>query len=111
MAALIGINVKKDPETGGYSCKVPLELLAEDGVPPSEGDTVSYQVDGTVKSVSGNDAEISIEAINGQPVSEESASAENPSDDAGAAPPAAGSSAAMRPGLAAGAKQGGLGMF
>jgi hypothetical protein len=111
MAALIGINVKKDPESGGYSCKVPIELLAEDGVPPAEGDTVSYQVDGTVKSVSGDSADITIEAINGQPVSDAAASAAPPSDNAGAAPPAPDSSAAMRPGLAQAAKGGSLGMF
>jgi hypothetical protein len=107
MAALIGINVKKDQGSGGYTCKVPLDLLSEDGVPPAQGDSVSYQVDGSVASVTGDAAEISIEAINGQPVSD-AAAAEPPAASDGAAPPAPGSSAAMRPGLAAG---GGLGLF
>ena len=112
MAALIGVSVKPKADGSGYSAKVPLDLLAEDGVPPQEGDSVSYQVDGTVTAVDAENATIKIEAVNGQPVDE--SSAQEATEDAGAgagAPPAPGSSAAMRPGLAAGAGKGGLGMF
>jgi hypothetical protein len=113
MAALIGINLKKDASgTGGYVCKVPLDLLAADGVPPSEGDSVDYSVSGTVQSVDAEDATVKIEAVNGQPVDESAAT--EASEDAGSAAPSAappGSSASMRPGLAAKAKKGGLGMF
>ena len=74
MAALIGVSVK--PKAGGgYICKVPLDLLSEDGTPPAEGDSVSYSVDGTVQSVDAEDATVKITAVNGQPV------AESPSDE------------------------------
>lgn len=72
MAALIGVTTQ--PKAGGgsdYICKVPLDLLSEDGVPPAEGDSVSYSVDGTVQSVSGAIADVKIDAVNGEPVSEE----------------------------------------
>lgn len=112
MAALIGVSVKPKADGSGYTAKVPLDLLAEDGVPPQQGDSVSYSVDGTVQSVDAENAVIKIESVNGQPVDE--SSAQEATEDAGAsasAPPAPGSSAAMRPGLAAGAGKGGLGMF
>ena len=76
MAALIGISVK--PKSG-YTCKVPLDLLSEDGTPPAEGDSVSYSVDGTVQSVDAEDATVKITAVNGQPV-DESASDEASED-------------------------------
>jgi hypothetical protein len=112
MAALIGVNVTPKAAGSGYSAKVPLDLLAEDGVPPAQGDAVSYSVDGTVQSVDAENAVIKIESVNGQPVDE--SSAQEATEDAGAganAAPAPGSAAAMRPGLAAGASKGGLGMF
>jgi hypothetical protein len=109
MASLIGINVKKDAGgAGGYVCKVPLDLLAADGVPPQQGDSVDYSVTGTVQSVDAEDATVKIESVNGQPVSESAAT--EAGEDSGSAP-APGSSASMRPGLAAAAKKGGLGMF
>jgi hypothetical protein len=112
MAALIGVNVTPKSDNSGYVCRVPLDLLSEDGVPPAEGDSVSYSVDGTVQSVDAENANIKIESVNGQPVDESSAqeAAEDAGTSAGTAP-APGSSAAMRPGLAAGAGKGGLGMF
>ena len=111
MAALIGVNVTpKSDASGGYTCKVPLDLLSEDGVPPAQGDSVSYSVDGTVQSVDAEDATIKIESVNGEPVSEEEANEPPDADDTGA-PPAPGSSAAMRPALASGTQKGGLGMF
>jgi hypothetical protein len=68
MAALVGISVK--PVGGGYICKVPLDLLAQDGVPPEKGDTVSYSVEGTVQSTDEEDATVKITSVNGQPVAE-----------------------------------------
>jgi len=73
MAALIGVSVSPK---GGYTCKVPLDLLSEDGTPPAQGDQVSYSVDGTVQSTDAEDATVKITAVNGQPV------AESPADEA-----------------------------
>lgn len=114
MAALIGVSVK--PGAGGdsdqYVCTVPLDLLSEDGVPPAEGDKVSYSVDGTVQSVDGNNANVEIDAVNGQPVegsaaeeageSPEEESEEDSGTDTGSAganktPVAAGGKKAMGP--------------
>jgi len=89
--ATIAIGISKGPK--GYTADVPVNSLAEDGVPPEEGDTVSFSVDATVKSVSGGTATLSIDSINGEPVSEEAA--ETPEEEAGEegqenAPPGAG---------------------
>ena len=75
MAALIGVAATK----GGYICKVPLDLLAQDGVPPEQGDDVSYSVEGTVQSVDAEDATVKITSVNGEPV-DESASDEASED-------------------------------
>jgi hypothetical protein len=72
----IGISPKAG---GGYTCKVPVAALAEGGVPPEEGDTVQYSVEGKVQSVSGNTATVSIDSINGEPVGEEGA--ESPEEE------------------------------
>ena len=76
--ATIAIGIQKSG--GGYTCKVPVNSLAESGVPPEEGDTVEYSVSGTVQSVSGSDATIKIDSINGEPVSEEAS--ESPEEEA-----------------------------
>ena len=82
MAALIGVSVK--PKAGGgYTCKVPLDLLAQDGVPPEQGDSVSYSVEGTVQSVDAEDATVKITSVNGEPVAE-SAADEAAEDQGGA---------------------------
>jgi hypothetical protein len=73
MAALIGVVSKG---AGGYTAKIPLDLLAQDGVPPEQGDSVSFSVDATVKSVDAEDATVSIQSVNGEPVNE------SPSDEA-----------------------------
>lgn len=70
MAALIGISVKPKGAGGGYTCKVPLDALEQGGVPPEQGDSVSYQVEGTVQSVTDTDATVKIDSINGEPVEE-----------------------------------------
>jgi len=80
--ATIAIGISKGP--GGYTCKVPVNALAEDGVPPEEGDTVQYSVSGTVQSVSGGTATVSIDSINGEPVSEEAS--ESPEEEAAEGP-------------------------
>lgn len=76
--ATIAIGVSKGPS--GYTCKVPLASLSESGTPPEQGDQVSYSVDGTVQSVSGNMATVKIDAVNGEPVAEEGA--ETPAEEA-----------------------------
>jgi hypothetical protein len=100
MAALIGINVK--PKAGGgYTCKVPLDLLSQDGVPPEQGDSVDYQVSGTVQSVDAEDATVKITSVNGEPVAE--SAADETAEDQGATPPGP-STADMGAALAKGAK-------
>jgi hypothetical protein len=84
MAALVGISVKPTGAGGGYICKVPLDLLAQDGVPPEKGDQVSYSVDGTVQSVDAEDAVVKITSVNGQPVAE--SPAEETAEDQGGPP-------------------------
>jgi hypothetical protein len=82
MAALIGISVK--PKANGSTATVPLDLLSQDGVPPEQGDKVSFQAEATVKSVTDTDATLSLTSINGEPVAEEAG--EGPSDDESAEP-------------------------
>jgi hypothetical protein len=65
----IGISPKAG---GGYTCKVPISAISEGGLPPEEGDTVQYSVEGKVQSVTGNTATVSIDTINGEPIGEES---------------------------------------
>lgn len=69
--ATIAIGIGKTP-TGNPTATVPVDALSEDGVPPEENDKVSFSVEGTVQSVSGQNATISIDSINGEPVGEES---------------------------------------
>lgn len=96
MAALIGVSVK--PKSGSYTCRVPLDLLSEDGTPPAEGDSVSYSVDGTVQSVDAEDAIVKVEAVNGQPVAESPADETAEDSGAGAGPSTADMGAALRKG-------------
>src|SRR5258705_10951769 len=79
--ALIGVSIKPTAG-GGYTCKVPLDLLSEDGTPPAQGDSLSYSVDGTVQSVDAEDATVKITGVNGQPVGE--AAGNEPAEDQGA---------------------------
>jgi hypothetical protein len=85
MAALIGVVSKG---AGGYTAKIPLDLLAQDGVPPEQGDSVSFSVDATVKSVDAEDATVSITSVNGEPVNESPAdeAAEDQGEDTGGPP-------------------------
>ena len=75
--ATIAIGISKG---NGYTCRVPVNALAEDGVPPEEGDQVQFSTEATVKSVTGGTATLSIDSINGEPVSEEAA--ESPEEEA-----------------------------
>ena len=70
-------------------------------MPPQANDSVSFSVDGTVQSADDENATVKIEAVNGQPV-DESAAQEALRIQGLGQPPVPGSSAAMRPGLAAG---------
>ena len=64
----IGVSPKAG---GGFTADVPVNALAEDGVPPEEGDQVSFSCEGKIQSVSGSSATVSIDSINGEPVGEE----------------------------------------
>lgn len=68
--ATIAIGISKKPG-GSFTADVPVNSLAEDGVPPEEGDSVQFSCEGKVQSVQGSNATISIDSINGEPVSEE----------------------------------------
>ena len=80
MAAIIGVVSPKSG--GGYTAKIPLDLLSQDGVPPEQGDSVDFSVSATVSSVDAEDATVKITAVNGEPV-DESASDEASEDDSG----------------------------
>jgi hypothetical protein len=77
--AAIGISVKPADTGDGYTCKVPVNSLSEDGVAPEVGDSVDYSVKGTVKSVSGGQATVDIDSVNGEPVGEEAS--ESPEEE------------------------------
>lgn len=97
--ATLAIGISKGPS--GYTCKVPINSLSESGVPPEEGDTVQYSVEGTVQSVSGSDATVKIDSINGEPVSEEASESpqEEATEEQGEGPASGGPSGAGGPGL------------
>ena len=78
--ATLAIGISKSPQ-GSYSADVPVSALEEGGVPPEEGDSVSFSVDATVQSVSGDTATLKIDSINGEPVSEEAG--ETPEEEQG----------------------------
>ena len=77
----IGISPKAG---GGVTTQVPVNALAEDGVPPEEGDSVSFSVEGKVQSVEGGTATVEIDSINGEPVGEEAS--ESPEEEAAEGP-------------------------
>jgi hypothetical protein len=78
---MANIAIGISPSTGAYTAKVPVNSLAESGVPPEEGDKVQFSVEGTVQSVSGSNATLSIDSVNGEPVSEEAS--ETPEEEQG----------------------------
>jgi hypothetical protein len=79
--ATIAIGIA--PKTGGgISANVPVDALSQDGVPPEQGDDVSFSVDGTVQSVTGSTARVKINAIDGNPVGAGGGGAE-PGDTSG----------------------------
>jgi hypothetical protein len=88
MAALIGVKASG----GGYTAKIPLDLLAQDGVPPEQGDSISCSIDATVQSVDAEDATVKITSVNGEPV-DESASDEASEDEDQGGPPQPGGQA------------------
>ena len=77
--ATIAIGVS--PTSGAYTAKVPVNSLEESGVPPAEGDKVQFSVEATVQSVSGGTATLSVDSVNGEPVSEEAS--ETPEEEQG----------------------------
>jgi hypothetical protein len=58
---------------------VPVNSLEEGGTPPEEGDSVDFSVKGTVQSVTGKNATVKIDSINGEPVGEEAS--ESPEEE------------------------------
>ena len=94
MAALIGVVSKG---SGGYTAKIPLDLLSQDGVPPEQGDSVSFSVDATVSSVDAEDATVKITAVNGEPVDESPTdeAAEDQGEDTGGPPQPGGQAGGM----------------
>lgn len=94
MAAIIGVVSPKSG--GGYTAKIPLDLLSQDGVPPEQGDSVDFSVSATVSSVDAEDATVKITAVNGEPV-DESASDEASEDqgDQGGPPQPGGQAGGM----------------
>jgi hypothetical protein len=105
----IGISPKAG---GGYTCKVPISAISEGGVPPEEGDTVQYSVEGKVQSVTGNTATVSIDTINGEPIGEESS--ESPEEEGAepetGTPPGGGGAGGGTPVAANGPASPGLGL-
>ena len=93
MAAIIGVVSKPS----GSTATIPIDLLSQDGVPPEQGDSVSFSVDATVKSVSGDNATVSIQAVNGEPVNgggdDSGAEDQEPDDDDTGGPPQPGGQA------------------
>ena len=59
-----------DAPTGNKTCalSVPLTALANEGGTPAPGDAVNLTITGTVASVNGDNAQIDIETVNGNPV-------------------------------------------
>jgi hypothetical protein len=106
----IGISPKAG---GGYTCKVPISAISEGGVPPEEGDTVQYSVEGKVQSVTGNTATVSIDTINGEPIgeeSEESPEEEGAEPETGTSPGGGGAGGGGTPVAANGPASPGLGL-
>jgi hypothetical protein len=85
MAAIIGVVSKPS----GSTATIPIDMLSQDGVPPEQGDQVSFSVDATVKSVSGDNAVVSIQAVNGEPVNgggDDSGAEDEDENDSGGPP-------------------------
>lgn len=76
--ATIAIGISKGPGTKA-TATVPVNSLSEDGVAPEEGDTFECSIQGTVQSVEGSMATVSIDSVNGEPVGEESS--ESPEEE------------------------------
>lgn len=81
------------PAPSGRSIKLPLAALAIEGTAPAPGDRVSFTVEGTISAASGDEGDILIETVNGEPV-------------AGAAMPEDEDAALMRAALEADAENG-----
>jgi len=63
-------TVTPDPESPAPSSnalrkiKVPLELLAVDGINPEQGDDVTFTVSGKLAAISGKDGEVEVVSVN-----------------------------------------------
>ena len=54
--------------SGGAEATVPIDSLSADGTPPSVGDTVKFSIEGVVQNISGGNAEIEINSVDGEAV-------------------------------------------
>ena len=79
MAAIIAITKAKE-KPAAPTLTLPLDALSADGVEPEVGDTVEHSIKGTVKSIKGDNAVISVTALDGQPVEG------SPAEEAGESP-------------------------
>ena len=60
----------KEDDHSSVIVHVPVTDLEQGGVPPEEGDEVNFDVKGKIRYVEGEIACVTVESINGQPVSE-----------------------------------------
>lgn len=58
----------QDTGGGGATCSIPMDSLSADGTPPSVGDKVNFSIEGIVQNVSGGNAEITVNSVNGEAV-------------------------------------------
>jgi hypothetical protein len=64
-----GPDAQDAQDTGGSPyATVPIDSLSADGTPPSVGDKVNFSVEGVVKGLSGGNAEITINSVDGEAV-------------------------------------------
>jgi hypothetical protein len=71
------LNSGDSSDSSGTQVTVPIDSLSVEGTPPEMGDSVSFNVEGTVKSVDGNNAVVEVTAIDGQAVDNSSSGDEN----------------------------------
>ena len=66
MAAIIAITAKEKP--GKPTLTLPLDALSTDGAEPEVGDEIEHSIKGTVTSIKGDMATISVKSLDGAPV-------------------------------------------
>jgi hypothetical protein len=81
MAAIIAITAKEKP--GKPTLTLPLDALSTDGAEPEVGDEIEHSIKGTITSIKGDTATISVKSLDGAPVegSPEEEAAESPEEE------------------------------